>query len=357
MPSFEEVLRRHWPQYERIHGASLTAEQRAAVGAILRCHSPDCGGGVYHCDHCAKSHFMPHGCGNRACPQCGAHHGKRWIDNQTQRLLPVTYFMVTFTVPEPLRVVFKAQPKVMVNMLFAQSAGALAEVAAQPKHLGGALGMTGVLHTWSRQLIYHPHIHYVVPAIALDSQGALQAPQKPDYLLPVEVLKARYRSKMRQALQEQHPEILAQIPSRVWREKWNVNIIDVRRGEGALRYLGRYVFKTALSSTRILKEEGGRVTFTYKDSTTGQSQTAEVSALEFIRRFLQHVLPKGLHRVRTFGWLSPAARKRFERICAILDALEACAPASARAPLVVACPQCQKPMRLVSHLPRGPPCV
>jgi hypothetical protein len=355
MPRLEEVRRRHWGQFVRIHGGSLTAEQRAAVGAILRCHSPEAGGGLYHCDHCHKSHFMPHGCGNRACPQCGSHHTQRWIDHQVRRLLPVNYFMVTFTVPEQLRAVFAAQPKIMIDMLFAQSAGALADVAALPKHLGGSMGMIGVLHTWSRQLLYHPHIHYVVPGIALSPKGALKAPAKADYLLPAEVLKARFGSRMRDALNSQHPEWAAQLPPKAWKKKWNVNIKAVGKGEGALKYLSRYVFKTALSSTCILRDQGAKVSFTYKDSATGQIKTCEVSPTEFIRRFLQHVLPKGLHRVRTFGWLSPAAKKRFERICAILDALGACRPAPARLPVVVACPQCQRPMRLLRHLPRGPP--
>jgi hypothetical protein len=354
MPTISEVLGRHWQEYLRRYGWSLTAAQRAAVSAITRCHHPECGGAVYWCDSCARSHFMPHGCGNRACPQCGHHHTQRWIQSQTRRLLPVDYFMVTFTVPQALRAVVGAHPKTMVDLLFAQSATALADVAATTKHLGGTLGMIGVLHTWSRQLLYHPHIHYVVPGVALSPQGALKVPAKPDYLLPVEVIKARFRSRMHQAL-EQHPQLMACLPSKLWGRKWNVNITPVGQGRGALLYLARYVFKSAIDSSRILKDEDGKVTFSYKDSATSAIKTCRVPAVEFIRRFLSHVLPKGLHRVRTFGWLSPAAKKRFERICAILDALEACAPAPRPSPLVIACPQCQKPMRLLQNLPRGPP--
>jgi hypothetical protein len=291
MPSLGEVLHRHWKDYQRLYAASITAEQRAAVAAILRCHSAQCGGALYYCTHCQSRHFVPHGCGHRACGQCGHYHAQRWIRAQVQRLLPVHYFMVTFTVPEALRALFQAQPKIMIDALFAQSAGSLGDVAAQPKHLGGALGMIGVLHTWSRQLIYHPHIHYVVPAIALSAQGALKAPHQPDYLLPVEVLKARYRSRMRQCLQQQHPQIYAEVPCAVWRKKWNVNIQPVGRGQEALYYLGRYVYKTAISSTRILSHTGGKVRFSYKDSTTAEIKTCELNALEFIRRFLQHVLP------------------------------------------------------------------
>jgi hypothetical protein len=355
MSSFAEVLRQHWAQYLSLHGASLTAEQRAAVAAMDRCHSPQCGGAVYYCDHCQANHFMPHGCGNRACPQCGHHHTQRWIEHQTRRLLPVGYFMVTFTVPQPLRAVFAAHPRIMVDVLFAQSAGALADVAARPKYLGGTLGLIGVLHTWSRQLLYHPHIHYVVPGIALSPQGGLKAPQNPDYLLPVEVLKARFGSRMREALSRQYPQLAAGLPRSVWKGKWNINIQAVGKGQGALKYLARYVFKSPMSSVRILQEQGGKLAFSYKDSATGQIKSCEVSTLEFIRRFLQHVLPKGLHRVRAFGWLSPAAKKRFERICVILDALGACQPAPAEAPMLVTCPQCHGPMRLVRLLPRAPP--
>jgi hypothetical protein len=277
------------------------------------------------------------------------------VERQNQRLLPVAYFMVTFTVPEALRSLFKAHPKVMIEALFGQSAGALADVAARPKYLGGKLGMIGVLHTWSRQLIYHPHVHYVVPALALSAQGELKAPERSAYLLPVEVLKSRYRSRMRDTLSQKHPQLAAQVPRSVWRKAWNVNITAVGKGQGALRYLGRYVFKTALTSTRILEHRGGRVIFSYKDSKTGRLLRRELCALEFIRRFLQHVRPKGLRRVRSFGWLSPAAKKSFEGICAVLEALEACGPAPQPPAMSVPCPQCQRPMRLVHTLPRGPP--
>jgi hypothetical protein len=354
MPSLAEVLREHLPEYMRTHGAYLSAAQQAALGAILRCHSPECGGGIYWCAHCQKAHFISHGCGNRACPQCGHHHTERWIQTQCHRLLPVSYFMVTFTVPEALRALFGAHPTIMIDVLFAQSSGALADVAAHSKHLGGSLGMVGVLHTWSRQLIYHPHVHYVVPGIALSDEGGLKAPQKPDYLLPVAVLKARYRNRMREAL-NQHPELAAQVPSSVWTKGWVINITPVGRGDAALKYLAQYVYKTAISSTRILKDENGRVSFTYKESGTDEIKVCTLLAVEFIRRFLQHVLPRGLHRVRTYGWLSPAAKKRFERVCAILDALAACRPAPALLPVQVPCPECQHPMRLIKIFPRGPP--
>src|SRR5580698_7482004 len=129
MSSLAEVLREHLGEYLRVHKGSLSAEQHAALGAILRCHSPECGGGIYWCEPCRKAHFMSHGCGNRACPQCGHHHTQRWIQTQCHRLLPVSYFMVTFTVPEALRGLFLGHPKTMIDMLFGQSSGALADVA------------------------------------------------------------------------------------------------------------------------------------------------------------------------------------------------------------------------------------
>ena len=178
----------------------------------------------------------------------------------------------------------------------------------------------------------------------------------PEFFLPQAVLAARCKNRLRQALQTHHLELFRQIPSVVWRTRWVVDVQPAGRGQSALKYLAAYVQKTALSSTRLLACDARSVTFTYRERESGQTRSCRVSGQEFLRRFLQHVLPKGFQRVRTFGWLSPAAKARWQRLQALLDWRPAVAPATApRVPWVATCPQCQRPMRLWGTLPRSPP--
>jgi hypothetical protein len=232
-----------------------------------------------------------------------------WIEQQQRRLLPgVPYFLVTFTVPEQLRPLLRSQQKEGYALLFAESAATLQDVAANPNHLGAPLGMLGVLHTWGRPLQYHPPIHYVVAGGGLTEDGLQwKRVANAEYLLPEPVLAARFRSRMKAALQER-PAWWAAVPASAWRQGWVVDCVAVGSGESALKYLAAYVVHTALSSQRIVRDAGGRIPFSYRESESGATKAMTVEADEFLRRFLQHVLPKGFQRVRYFGWLAPAAR-------------------------------------------------
>ena len=348
-----QILRRHWPAYLAKNGAAnILPSHHAAVSAILSCHTPQRGGSVYRCD-CGQTHFTFHGCGHRACPQCGQREAEAWIGSQTARLLPVPYHLVTFTVPEELRPLIRAHQRLMLDLLFKESAATLQDVAVTK--LRAQLGFLGALHTWTRQLIYHPHVHYVVPALGLSENGSPITPPDPEFLLRVEVLSARFRSRFRHALQN-HPALFAQIPRSLWRRSWVVHSQPAGSGQNALTYLSRYIYRTALSSERQLDESNAIVSFRYRDSKTGELRTARLPALTFIARFLQHVLPKRLRRVRTYGWLSPAAKAKYLRLRTLLDALPTSPPATvAKTRAVVCCPHCNKPMLLVGTLERAPP--
>lgn len=350
-----DVLRRHGPDYLCKYGGRMPASHRAAIDAILRCHTPACGGSLYSCDGCGKQHFAYHRCGHRACPQCGHAHAQAWLEAQTERLLPVGYFLVTFTIPEPLRALFRANQRVCYDLLFSESATALQDVARQPRSLGGDLGLLGVLHTWTRQLVYHPHIHYLVPGVALCEDGTLGFPKDPEYLVPVQRLSARFRTRLRLRLLAEHPALYTQVPKEVWRKPWVVHCQHAGRGKEALSYLSRYIYKTAISSTRLISQDDQSVTFSYRESGTGEERIATLPAEEFLRRFLQHVLPRGLRRVRSYGWLSPAAKKRFEQVCIQFHA--SCTPKPMRLKTVVArveCPHCKKAMRRIAEFNRAP---
>ena len=349
-----EILRRHWAAYVASHGAkNILPSHHAAVGAILSCHTPEGGGSLYDCE-CGHQHFAYHGCGHRACPQCGHREAQEWLERQTARLLPVTYHLVTFTVPEQLRGIIRSNQRLMLDILFRESAATMQDVAVTK--LRGKLGLLGALHTWSRQLVYHPHIHYIVPGVALRKDGILVTPKDPDYLLCVDVLSVRMRTRFERALRERDPALFHQIAPSVWRKAWVVHSEPVGQGKEALTYLSRYIYRTAMSSERELAESNGSVSFRYKDSKTREQKTAVLPVLVFLAMFLQHVLPKRFRRVRAYGWLSPAASTKFERIRALLDALPACAPVTVpKEKVVITCPKCQKPMCLIGRLARGPP--
>lgn len=354
MIALAEVLRRHWPAYEQQFAQRIPPSHRAAVAAIVRCRTPALGGQLFLCD-CGEFHFAYHSCNQRACSQCGHADATDWIARQQIKLLPVPYFLVTFTVPEGLRAVIRSHQKLFYPLLFSESAGTLQDIAAHPRHLGGELGMLGVLHTWSRQLIYHPHVHYIVAGAGLSTDRLRWIRVKdPDYFLPQRVLARRFRNRLRQVLQQEQPQILQQIPPTVWRQDWVVDAQPVGSGQGALEYLSAYVHRTALSSQRIVRDEHGRITFTYRDSQSGQTRLATVSAAEFLRRFLQHILPRGFQRVRYFGWWSAAAKTKWSRILALLDWRPADLPAPTPVPPPL-CPRCLKPMRCVGRLARAPP--
>jgi len=340
MVTLAEILRRHWPAYLAKFGKDIPSSQRAAVQAMLRCRTPDLGGQLYRCA-CGQTRYVYHSCGHRACPQCGQGDAADWVARQKVKLLPVPYFLVTFTVPQQLRRLIRSNQKIGLAALFRESAGALQDVARMPKHLGAQLGFLGMLHTWTRQLEYHPHLHYLVPGGGL-SADQLRWRQVKDaqFLLPQRVLAARWRQRLRQTLERKHPQLFRTIPREVWRVAWVVDVQPVGRGETALNYLGAYLYKTALSTRRLV---------------ACQTKRCRLSGQEFLRRFLQHVLPKGLQRVRTYGWWSAAATRRRERIHALLDWKPPVVERPTNTPQPILCPCCQQPMIFVGLLPRPPP--
>ena len=354
MITLAEILLRHWPAYRAKFGRAIPPEQRKAVAAILSCRTPQRGGQLFACD-CGAFHFAYHSCGHRACHQCGQGDAKDWAQRQEAKLLPVPYFLVTFTVPEELREVIRAHPRALYAALFRESAGALGDVALTK--LSVELGCTGVLHTWTRQLVFHPHVHYLVPGGGLTPDGLRWKRVKdPRYFLPTKVLAARFKNRLRQHLEREHQEILKAIRARAWRTAWVVDVQPVGRGHTALKYLAAYVQKTALNAARLIACDEHTVTFTHQDRATGEMKTLRLTGEEFLRRFLQHVLPGGLQRVRHYGWLSPAARKRWQRIHALLDWKPATPPDAAAAPSwAPQCPRCRKPMRLLGTFARSPP--
>jgi len=348
-----EVLRRHWPAYERKFRAHLLPSHRRAVTAILTCRTPALGGQLFRCE-CGRQHFAYHSCNHRACPQCGHADTTAWLARQRRRLLPVPYYLITFTVPAELRAIIRSHQKDLYPLLLRESAGALLDVGRDHKDLGAELGLLSVLQTWTRDLRFPPHVHCGVPGGGLSSDSLRWVrPKYPDHFLPQPVLAMRFRTRLKRALQKDHPALFGQIPKKVWSLKWVCDVQPVGSGEPALKYLAAYVYRTAFSAERIVSDDGRHITFTYRDSATRSTRTLRLPVEQFLHRFLQHVLPKGLQRVRYFGWLAPSAKKRFQRILALLD--HSPPPLELPAPLPPPeCPCCKKPMHLVGRLPRPP---
>jgi len=191
-------------------------------------------------------------------------------------------------------------------------------LAQKPKRLGATLGLLGVLHTWTRTLEYHPHVHYLVPGGGLSLDQRQWIASRPRFLLPVKALSDRCRTLFRAALQQQMPEALADLPPKVWQQRWVVHSAAAGSGQNALRYLSRYVFKTATGNRPLQLLPDGRLRWPFRHSGTGIWRHIDLQPFEFLRRFLQHVLPGGFHRVRRFGWLHPGGRAKFKRVCALL---------------------------------------
>ena len=354
MVPLAQVLRRHWAAYAQKYGPRLLPSHRRAVAAIVSCRTPALGGQLFQCQ-CGQQRYAYHSCNHRACPKCGHADATQWLNRQRQKLLPVPYYLVTFTVPAQLRRTIRSHQKILYPLLLQECAAALRDVARSHKDLGAEIGLMAVLQTWTRDLRYHPHVHCVVPAGGLSADRLRWvSPKHQNYFLPQQVLAARLRTRLKDVLQKHHPQLLSQIPNLVWSLNWVADVQPVGTGEPALKYLSAYVYRTALSSERILADDGHYITFAYKDGRTGTTLTVRLTAERFLHRFLQHVLPSGFQRVRHFGFLSAAAKSQWQRVCALLDwqvpALTP--PGPAPAPL---CPRCNRPMTVLVCLPRSPP--
>jgi hypothetical protein len=314
-PTIGQIFRQYGPAYRDKYADRMSYEQLQVMSSLERCRTGELGGALYRCEVCAKYHATPRSCGNRHCPQCQGHKAKQWLDKQLEKLLPCPYFLITFTIPKELRRFVRAHRRECYQALFETAAGTLIKLAKDPKYLGSSrLGFTGVLHSWGRSLTFHPHAHFIVPGGAISEDGENWLPSGDDFFVPVKAASIIYRAKFKQFMED--IGLIDRIPAVVWTKKWVVHSKAVGDGRKALRYLAPYVYRVAISNRRIVKCEPGpdglgRVSFTYRASGSQDYQLMTVTADEFIRRFLQHVLPRGFQKVRHFGFAHP--RHRIDR--------------------------------------------
>jgi hypothetical protein len=313
MPTVADVLRRYGGEYLERFGAAMPAEHKKVLHAIMACRTGELGTVFYACSSCGRMHAMGRSCGNRHCPTCQQDKTRVWLEKQTARLLPCPYFLLTFTLPAELRSFVRSHQRVCYAALFEASSQAIAKLAADPKYVGAkAPGFFGVLHTWGRTLEYHPHVHYVVPGGGISADGATWLPSRTDFFVPVKALSIIFRAKFRDAMLKEG--LLSKIDPAVWRMDWVVHSQAVGDGQASLKYLAPYVFRVAISDRRIISWEDGQVTFSYRKNGTTHWRKMTLPAMEFIRRFLQHVLPSGFQKVRHFGFLSPNSQYSIDAV-------------------------------------------
>jgi len=309
MVELAEVFRQQGEAYRARYGARLLPGHRRAMQDIEHCRTPVLGGHIYTCPDCGEYEYLYHSCRNRHCPKCQNDKAQRWLEAQQDLLLPVTYFLLTFTLPEALRSVARSHQRLIYGLLFRVSAQAIQQLAQEERWIGGQAGMMGVLHTWGRNLAYHPHVHYLVPGGGISAAGRWRS-SRANFLLPVKALSRLVRGQFRDALRQTDSDVLAQVPAEVWQQDWVVHCQAVGTGLNAVKYLAPYILGVAISNRRIIKLAEGKVTFRYRATESGQLKSCTLPAGEFIRRFLQHVLPRGFVKVRYYGFLSVGQRQR-----------------------------------------------
>jgi hypothetical protein len=318
MGAIQDLFRTHGPAYLARFGSSMPVSHKKVIAAITGCRTASNGSVLYRCGGCSQPQLLPRCCGNRHCPGCQQHKAYAWLDTQLERQLPTHHFMLTFTVPDQLRAFIRTHQHIGYGALFEASAGAIRKLAPDPKYLGADTpGFLGVLHTWGPQLQYHPHIHYLVPGGAVSSEDGRWHPSSNGFYLPVHALSAIFRAKFRDAMQQ--AGLLGEIPLEVWNIDWNVNCQAVGSGAATLNYLARYVFKVAISDSRIVRVDDTTVVFRYRKPHSNRLRTMALPIFEFMRRFLQHVLPTGFMKVRYFGFVSPSFSMSIEQLRARVE--------------------------------------
>jgi Putative transposase/Transposase zinc-binding domain len=357
MVELADIFHHHGPEYRAKFGDRMPPSHLRALHDIEQCRTESLGGHLYYCEPCQQPHYSYHSCKNRHCPKCQNDQAEQWLANQQSLLLPVPHFLVTFTLPDQLRTLARSHQQTMYNLLFRTSAEAVQALALDPRFIGGRVAMVGVLHTWTRDLRYHPHVHYVVAGGGLTAAGHWHASQQ-DFLMHVKPLSVLFRAKFRDGLKKTALFPLVDAP--VWQKDWVVHCEPVGRGQAAFRYLAPYIFRVAISNRRILQLEDGKVTFQYKEAATNQRKTCTVPAEEFIRRFLQHVLPNRFIKVRYYGLLSPGNRHLLTRARQLLGGRRVDTKTSGnggalKVPTATPrCPKCGSPLILVQTLrPQG----
>lgn len=352
MITLADIIWQHLPDL-MADGRTVLPSQEKALRQIAACRTPSLGGQKWQCRTCHQEHYSFHSCRNRHCPRCQQDRAQEWLSKQQSLLLPAPYFLVTVTVPKQLRLACYNHQRQLYHMLFQASAKALLILAQEKRHLGAEIGMLGVLHTWRRDLNYHPHIHFLIPGGGIVNGRWKYC--KADFLVPLTPLSLLIRRLFRDALKQ--TEFYNDVDAHVWRTDWVVHIKPVGDGRAALKYLAPYIMRVALSNKNILSLKDGIVTWRYKESNSKTWKTRSLPAVDFLRLFLRHVLPKGFVKVRYFGFLATKKRGALEVIKEQIGMRLTVKEPDNPKETIMRCPACGGELEFIAELPkdRGPP--
>lgn len=328
-----EIFRRYGPAFLDAYGDSISFEQRMVLDALAACRTPALGGHLYECDACGHPLVLYNSCLNRHCPLCQANESAEWFEDRLAEVLPVPYFHIIFTLPGSLAPLALQNKDVVYDILFQASSRTLLEIAQDQRHLGAKIGFLAILHTWGQALLDHPHVHSVVPGGGISPDGARWVPTRSHYFAPVKVLSRLFRGKLLALLEEAfnegklkfHGSIAHLADVKAFRGLINTIrkkevVVFAREPHGnpqnALKYLARYTHRVAISNSRLISIDDGRVTFRWRDYEHGSRwQKMTLEAVEFIRRFLLHVLPKRFVRIRSYGFMANRGRRANLELC------------------------------------------
>lgn len=333
---FAAITRQYLARFKTRHGASITTDQWSALNAILGCRTGQYGQISLSCRACEAQSSRHLSCGHRACNQCQNHCTTQWLARQERKLLPVEYFMVTFTLPYELRSLTKANQKLMYTLLFQCAVSTLKDFGFNKKGLAAELAMTVILHTHTRRLDYHPHVHMIVPGGGINKHRNEWRKVKGKYLFNGRNLAAVFRGRMLAAIER------SELTSPATPKKWVAQCKHVGRGLPALQYLSRYLYRGVISNKNIIDDDGTFVTFQYKDSDTGRMYTRQMRGEDFVSLVLQHTLPKGFRRARDYGFLHGNAKRILSIVQWVLK-VAIPQPQNTRRPEFL-CSLCQSPM-------------
>jgi hypothetical protein len=367
-----DVIRSHGAAFLQKYGSQLTATQKKALRDLAQCRTSALGGHVERCLDCGHERVAYNSCRNRHCPKCQALSRARWLKRESAYLLPVEYHHVVFTLPTELAELASSNAAALYNLLMQSAAETLRAVAANPKRLGAQIGVLMVLHTWGQNLHHHPHVHCVVSGggLSCNAKGEVDASPRwlscqPGFFLPVRVLSRVFRGKFLAGLRALSVQGKVALPELgpLYAKDWVVYAKAPFGGpEQVLKYLARYTHRVAISNHRLIKLEAGRVTFRYRDyADSRKEKLLTLSAEEFLRRFVRHVLPKGFMKIRHYGLLSSRQRETRLRQARQLLLPKLALPTSAAGEIAPAesprCPQCGSLRRMRGELlPRVASC-
>lgn len=314
MPTVADCLRQHGDTFLQQYSDKISLQQRKVLSAITRCRTGELGSVIFACDDRGHQHWVGRSCGNRHCPNCQHEKTQRWLQKQTDRLLPIHHFLVTFTVPEELRGLLRACPRERYEAIFSAGSETIQKLLTNPKWLGSDnVGFFRVLHTLGRDLmIYHPHVHFVVPCGGVSKDGKKWIGTPSTFLFPEAVASPIYRQKFREILRA--ADLEKHVDPSVWHRWWEVSVKPVSDGRAVLKYLASYVFRVAISDNRILECTDESVTYKYTPSRTKTTMTRTVDGVKFVRGFLQHTLPTSFLKVRYYGWMASNSRTTRDRV-------------------------------------------